>query len=296
MINIYIKKIEKEEFFEFYKKPKWLITFLWKIIQKANLVFKKQIDENKKIYFITNIEKESTYKKLKKKLQKEKTQTQKIQIILSKKLKQYKENFKDCKVINGTQTYINALESILKKVLQENPIQMQDIYILTNRYSEQSITIIRNLIQKVKTMNIITQEIQKYKTLEEMMQEKGIAISISNNKKKSLKKAKIIINLDFSNEQINKYVIFRNAILINLSQEKITSLKGFEGIIVQDIHVYLEQQEWLKQNRILENFRQLEVYESVANSKQKVKVTKLYGNNGEINEKEIRNWQKILTN
>lgn len=296
MINIYIKKLEKEDFFEFYKKPKWLIKFFWKIIQKSNLVFKKEIDENKKIYFIANIEKKSTYKNLKKKLQKEKTKTQKIQIILSKKLKQYKENFKDYKVIDGRQTYINALESVLKKILQETPIQMQDIYILTNRYTEQSINIIRNLIQKVKTMNIITQEIQKYKTLEEMMQEKGIAICIANNKKKSLKKAKIIINLDFSNEQIKNYIIYRNAILINLSQEKITSLKGFEGIIVQDIDIYLENQEWLTQNKILEDFRKIEIYETIANSKQKIKVDKLYGNNGEIDEKEIGNWKKILTN
>ena len=54
----------------------------------------------KKIYFIPNIEKESVYKKLYKKLEKEKTQTQKIQIILSKKLKQYKEYLKQYKIVD----------------------------------------------------------------------------------------------------------------------------------------------------------------------------------------------------
>lgn len=296
LINIYIKELEKEEFFKFHKIPKWAKKITWKVMKSLNLILKKEIEENKKIYFIPNIQKERVYKKLKKKLEREKTQTQKIQIILSKRMKQYQEYLKEYKIVDGKQSFINGVEEVLEKVLQENPIQMQDIYILTNKYSEQSMHIIRKLAQKVKTMNIITKEIEKYRTLEEMMQEKGIAMCVANNKKKSLKKAKIIINLDFPKEEIIKYAIFRNAMLINLTQGKITNLKGFEGIIVQDIQLKLEETEWMRENKLLENFRQLEVYESIENLKQKVQVSKLYGNNGQIDEKELRNWQKILTN
>lgn len=296
MINIYIKELEKQEFLEFYKLPKWTRKFAWKIVKILNLILRKEIDENKKIYFIPNIEKESVYKKLYKKLEKEKTQTQKIQIILSKKLKQYKEYLKQYKIVDGKQSFIKLIEKILLKVLEENPLQMQDIYILTNRYCEQSIFIIKKLSQKVKTMNIITKEIEKYKTLEETLGEKGIAICIANNKKKSLKRAKIIINLDFSKEELSKYAIFRNALIINIAQDKLTNLKGFEGIIVQDIEVYFKENEVLNKNKLFENFRQLEIYESISNSNEKIQISKLYGNNGQISEKELRNWQKILTN
>lgn len=296
MINIYIKELEKQEFLEFCKLSKWTRNFAWKIVKILNLILKKEIDENKKIYFIPNIEKESVYKKLQKKLEKEKTQTQKIQIILSKKLKQYKEYLKQYKIVDGKQSFIKAVEEILLKILEENPMQMQDIYILTNRYCEQSTFIIKKLSQKVKTMNIITKEIEKYKTLEEMLGEKGIAICIANNKKKSLKRAKIIINIDFSKEELSKYTIFRNALIINIAQNKLTNLKGFEGIIVQDIEVYLKENEVLNKNKLFENFRQLEIYESISNSNEKIKISKLYGNNGQISEKELRNWQKILTN
>lgn len=296
MINIYIKELEKQEFLEFYKLPKWTRKFAWKIVKILNLILRKEIDENKKIYFIPNIEKESVYKKVCQKLEKEKTQTQKIQIILSKKLKQYKEYLKQYKIVDGKQSFIKAVEEILLKVLEENPLQMQDIYILTNRYCEQSIFIIKKLSQKVKTMNIITKEIEKYKTLEEMLGEKGIAICIANNKKKSLKRAKIIINIDFSKEELSKYAIFRNALIINIAQDKLTNLKGFEGIIVQDIEVYFKENKVLNQNGLFENFRQLEIYESISNSNEKIQISKLYGNNGQISEKELRNWQKILTN
>ena len=233
MINIYIKELEEEEFLGFYKIPKWGKFFIWNIIKKLNFVHRKEIEENKKIYFVPNIDKEKVYKKINKKLEKEKTETQKIQIILSKKLKQYQKYFKKYKIVDGKQTFIRGIEEILEKILQENPMEMQDIYILTNKYIEHSIYVIRKLAPKVKTINVITKEIEKYKNLEEVMQEKGIAICVANNKKKSLKKAQIIINFDFSKEEINNYSMFRNAVLINLTQEKITNLKGFEGIIMQ---------------------------------------------------------------
>lgn len=296
MINIYIKELEKEEFFEIIKFPKWTRSFIWKVIKKLNIILKKEIEENRKIYFITNVKRESTYKKIKKKLEKEKIQTQKVQIILAEKLKQYRDNLKEYKILDGKPVFINNIEEILKEVLDKNPIELQDIYILSNKYSQQSIEIINKLILKIKTMNIITNEIQKYKTLEEIMQEKGFSICTANNKRKSLKKAKIIINLNFTKEELNKYTIFRNAMILNINQEKLTNLKGFEGIIIQDIEVELRQAEWIKQSKLLENFRSLEVYESITNFNQKIQVSKLYGNNGQINEKELRNWQKILTN
>ena len=73
-------------------------------------------------------------------------------------------------------------------------------------------------------------------------------------------------------------------------------MKGFEGIIVQDIEVYFKENEVLNKNKLFENFRQLEIYESISNSNEKIQISKLYGNNGQISEKELRNWQKILTN
>lgn len=294
MINIYIKELEKQEFLEFYKLPKWTSNFVWKIVKILNLILKKEVEEDKKIYFIPNLEKENVYKKLNKKLKKEKTKTKKIQIILSKKLKQYKDYLKQYKIVDGKQSFINALEEILLKVLGENPLQMQDIYILTNKYCEQSIFIVKKIATKVKTMNIITKEIEKYKILEEMLEEKGIAVCVANNKKKSLKRAKIIINMDLTKEELSKYVIFRNALIINIAQDKLTNLKGFEGIIVQDIEINLKENEGLKYNNVLENFRQLEIYESISNSNEKIQISKLYGNNGQISEKELRNWQKNI--
>lgn len=301
LINVYIKELEKKEEAEIsYSIPKWAKNLLLKIMIKVNWVIVKKIDENKKIYFIAKIDKQSVYKRIRKRLEKEKTQTQKLQIILSNPIKKYQTYFEGYKIVEGRTTFIASLEDILKKILQDIPLALQDVYILTNHYSEKSITIIKELAWKVKTINIITREIGKYKNLEEMMQEQGLNMCIANNKKKSLKKAKIVINIDFTNEELNQYTIFRNAILINTTREKLTNLKGFDGIIIQNMEIELEKEEkqWIEQIGLGDAFQQLEVYESLqeGKKKRKIKISSLYGNNGQINEKELRNWQKILTN
>lgn len=286
MVTIYIKELTKDEI-------QSINNIKWKIIKKLNIIQTKQIGKSQKIYLIPNLNKTSVYKKVIKKIEKEKTKTEKVQIVLSNSIKKYQQYFKKCKIIDGKSIFFNSVEKILEKVLQGNLLLLQDLYILANNFQEKNINLIRNLAPKVRTVNIVTKEIEKYKIIEEMLQESGVPIVITNNKKKSLKKSKIIINLDFSQEELSEYIIFRNAVIINLTQEKLTKLKGFCGITIRDIDLNLnnEQIEFIKQN-YLENFRQIEIYESLPALIRTIdnpEVSKLYGNNGEISNKELEN-------
>lgn len=297
---IYIKKLEKKEEIHWLETlPNWLKNRIWNIIKKRNILLKKQIDENRIIWLIPNIEKQNSDKKLRRKLEMEKLQTQKLQIILSKEIKPYQAYFKGYSIIDGRKPFFCAIESILETIMQKQPMAMQDIYVLTNRYQEQPINLIKKLTPNVKSMNIITKEIEKYTILEELMQEQGMVVSVSNNKRKSLKRAKIIINFDFSKEELQEYILYRNALLITVPQEKVSNLKGFEGIIIQDVAIEWgeKQLEWIRQNQLEHSFRPLEIRESLKEGnlqKETLQVTKLYGNNGQINEKELQNWRKNI--
>lgn len=300
MRYLYIKKLEKKEEIDWLDTlPNWIKKCIWNTIEKMNILLKKQIDENRVIWFIPNIEKQNSDKKIRNKLEKEKLQTQKLQIILSKEIKPYQSYFKGYAIIDGRKTFFCAIDSILEKIMQKQPMVMQDIYVLTNRYQEQHINLIKKLTPNVKSMNIITKEIEKYRIVEELMQEQGMVISVSNNKRKSLKKARLIINLDFSKEELKEYTIYRNALLITIPQEKVSNLKGFEGIIIQDVEIEWEEKqiEWIRQNQLENSFRPLEMKESLKEGKlqkETIQVTKLYGNNGQINEKELQNWRKNI--
>ena len=87
-----------------------------------------------------------------------------------------------------------------------------------------------------------------------------------------------------------------------MSKEKLVNLKGFEGIIIDNIDINLEENEIkdiLEKNNIINNFKNVEIYKTLTETEKrnaKIKVNKLYGNNGELNQKEVINMQKILTN
>lgn len=303
MINIYIKELEEKDTIEMYTKfPKFIKKAIILFHAKLNKIIVKEIDENNKIYLIPNINKKMVYKKIRNKVEKEKTKTQKVQAILQGKLKKYKDELYNIKIIDGKDAMSEQIENILNYILGNNPIELQDIYILTNNYDESSVSIIKKLAVKAKTMNIITKSIEKYRTLEKILEEKGIVLNIANNKKKSLKKAKIIINLNLSKDEINTYQLFRNSIIINLSKEKLINLKGFEGTIIDNIDISLENNDTndiLEKSNIINNFKKVEIYQTLTETEKrnvKIKVNKLYGNNGELNQKEVINMQKILTN
>ena len=303
MINIYIKELEEKDTIEMYTKfPKFIKKAIILFQAKLNKIIVKEIDENNKIYLIPNINKKMVYKKIRNKVEKEKTKTQKVQAVLQEKLKKYKDELYNIKIIDGKDAMSEQIENILNYILGNNPIELQDIYILTNSYDESSVSIIKKLAVKAKTMNIITKNIEKYRILEAILEEKGIVLNIANNKKKSLKKAKIIINLNLSKDEINTYQLFRNSIIINLYKEKLINLKGFEGTIIDNIDISLENNDTndiLEKSNIMNNFKKVEIHQTLTETEKrnvKIKVDKLYGNNGELNQKEVINMQKILTN
>lgn len=301
MITVYIKRLKKDDKIDDLKKvPKFLHKMLINITKRTNNFYTNTIDEDKKIYLIIDENNKNIYKNIIKKLKNEKTKTKKVQIVLEDDLKEYIDYFSEFKILNGKDFMNNNVKAILEKILENTPMALQDVFILTNKYNEQSIRMIKNIGQEFKSVNVISKEIEKYKTLEDILESEIIVFSIANNKKKSLKKAKIIINMDFSNEQLQEYNICRSAIIVNLSKEKIKDLKSFEGIIVQNVEIELEdsEKEIFKENNIIEEFKKVELYESISTKKiQDVKrIKKIYGNNGEIDKKELINIRKILTN
>lgn len=62
-------------------------------------------------------------------------------------------------------------------------------------------------------------------------------ISVSNNKKRSLQKAKIIINFDLGQDDFCNYQINRNAVIINLSNNVIKMEKSFNGIVINSMEI-----------------------------------------------------------
>ena len=161
-------------------------------------------------------------------------------------------------------------------------------------------------------MNVVTMQIQNYMQLEEKWEkEKGILITVSNNKRKSLKKAKWIVNFDFTAEQLATYNLYRNAVILNMTDESLKGLTAFEGITVQQVEIKVKEElegQWKEKGLDTQVFDTLELYETrilrentYAQNVRKaeeneVKVIHLIGNNGRIAQKELLGKKIFLTN
>ena len=236
-------------------------TFLERILTKIRI-------ENNRI--IIPIEKELTEKKQEKLAQKtikllNKSSSKKI--VVSKKIGQYEKymNILKAKYINvdGKWLYKMLVPEIIEYILKKENLKKEEtsLHILVNDATDVAVQNILEFAKEYKTITIITNHIEKFKKIEEkIFEESGINISIMNNKKKSLSRAKIIINFDFPKELINQYTINEKAIILNLPGKLKINKKRYEGKIIQGYEI--KSKEDSNYNQELDKFYPKSIYES----------------------------------
>lgn len=155
----------------------------------------------------------------------------------------------------------DVLEYIIKKVKNLKKEEIP-ISIVVNDISEVEIYNIKYLIKNYKKINIITNHIEKFKKLEdEILQTQGIMINVGNNKRKGMAKSKIILNLDFPSELINKYNISEDAIIINFQGNVKIKKKRFNGININDYEIEIKNSEDIDYSK-MEKFYAKDIYEA----------------------------------
>ena len=195
---------------------------------------------------IDNKKGEVLAKKIKKILEKTNCRT----IILSKYLKRQEEfmkliNMYEINVIDGRWLFLVLLDKVLEYIVGKRNLEKKEtnVGILVNQnICDYVIENIKQISKKYKNVNIVTPYIEKFKKIEEeILEESGIVITISNNKKKSLKRANIILNIDFNEEELNKYNIPDEAIIINISGDIEINKKRFNGLNINDYEISFEK-------------------------------------------------------
>ncbi len=212
---------------------------------------------------------------------------------------------KNTNILDGRWLWNYLLEASLNYIVnqQKVPIQEQEIAIMTNDNSETNLKNIIQLSQKVKHMNIITNHFNQFKPIEEYLYSKlGIMITITNHKKKALKRSNIIINLDFTEEELNQYNLPYQATILNINEEIKIYSKKFSGVNIINYKIRLPKEyiEMFEQYNMLEEFDHNILYESILYGKdnydnivKKIKENKsqidyLMGRNGIIQSREYK--------
>ena len=149
-------------------------------------------------------------------------------------------------IVDGRWLYEVISDKVLDYVINKKDLTKEEIQlsILVNDLSDIMLDKIKVLADQYKKINIVTNHIEKFKRIEEkLLNENGVIITVTNNKRKSLIKSKIILNVDFPNELINKYRICEDAIIVNIKHEvKIKNNKYY--------YLYDEQEKGFKETDV----------------------------------------------
>lgn len=261
-----------------------------------NKIIKLKIKgENGIIY--SNLNKEKNIKKVVKKIMKNEI----THVILTKELTKNKSlitalNANQIKIFDGKELVKYLSIDILDYIIDKKTINKEEteIAITTNEINDLSIETIKILAKQYKKLTVVTNYIQKLKKLEnEIFERDGVIIVVSNNQKKCLQRAQIILNMDFNKEVLNKYRISEKAIIVNLEGNMMIDSKRFNGIVINDYEIivgkedliWIDDMEKYEKKDILESIIYLkDTYKNITTKikSSKVKIKELYGINGKI--------------
>lgn len=263
------------------------------MMSKYNMI--ERIMDNKKeiliIYKIPEKNEEKVLKNINNMIIKITYENKNIKVILSKQIKYLMKKCKNVHnikklysilqdSINNKEIYIDFLNEIIKSItkLREETPEEQSIYILINSNNTKYRNLLEKIIPNYKMTNIVTQNIKEFKTFEKNAEENFEPVSVLNNKRKSIAKAQYIINIDFEEKDLINYCINRTAVIFNINNTKIKNLKNFDGIIINNINIKKENQEFDLKDEYIGSETQVKfILEEIENHKYE-----LIGNNGKI--------------
>lgn len=172
-------------------------------------------------------------------------------------------------IADGKWLFEVLLLEITKYIIEKKQIEKVHISILINDLTEVEIENIKILSNEFKSINIVTNHIEKFRNLQNSLEEKGIILTVTNNRKRSLMKSNIILNIDFPEELINKYNINDDAIIVNVRAKVKINKKRFNGLNISDYEIDFRDDK--KDIKVLEDrFLLKDVYEAKLYRKQKV--------------------------
>ena len=224
------------------------INFLRKI-KKLKYVFGniKRIESDDKIEYICYTVQNKEEKMLRK-IENRVRKNINTNIILSRRIKEIasnKENIEIYQNVNkiiknskeNKSIYRDFFKTVIKSVIERKKeiLEEQSLSILIGTKDYNNTQLISELITQYKMINIVTSNRNQFAGLEEEAEQNFEPISVLNNKRKSLRNAKYILNVDFSGEKIKEYSIDRTAIIFNVADTKIDKLMYFDGNIINNV-------------------------------------------------------------
>ena len=150
-------------------------------------------------------------------------------------------------VIDGKWLFSVLSDRVLDYIVNKKNLKKEEVnvsFLVNKDYSDYLIENIKKVVNTYKSINIVTPNLGKFKKLErDILEKEGTMITVTNNKKKSLMRSKIILNVDFKTNEINKYNIPDDSIIVNFKGDVDINKKRFNGLNINDYEISYENSE-----------------------------------------------------
>ena len=188
-------------------------------------------------------------------------------VIVSNNLKEDKDFInllysKQIDVIQGRYLFKILVNKIIENICNQHNIKQSDsqISVTVNNINSWAIKLIEDVSKKFKIVNVATNKTNYLKNLQKkLFDENGVIMTITNNKKKALVNAKLVINVDFPEEMINKYTINDEAIILNLEENIKIKKKRFNGKIINDYNIMLKKDSELGKSLLKDEYKNFDI-------------------------------------
>lgn len=211
------------------------------------------------------------------------------------------------KVVNGKKLMEFMEYDIVKYVLdkQNADTKKEDIYIVFKRDSNLNLDFLKRFLENFRLVNIVTNDVDKLKNIQDnLLDNEGILISVSNNKRKALKRAKYILNINLTKEELEKYRINREAIIVNIGENVKYDEPCFDGVNINYFKISCPDEYLERFEQVGSQFDLAQMYESILLQdrvdktkleavysrikEDNIKIVELIGNNGPISDQELQ--------
>lgn len=147
-------------------------------------------------------------------------------------------------IINGKILFKILITKLLKYIIEQSNKDEKEIKIAIMQNGSSN-EVIRDIVENfsfLKSISIITNNPEYFQLFKEKIyEEKGLVITLTNNKRRSMLRSDIILNIDFPEELVNKYVLNDYAIIVNFEEKINIFKKRFNGRIINNYSIELKK-------------------------------------------------------
>ncbi len=206
-------------------------------------------------------------------------------------------------IVTGNRLYVALARKVMSDICEIIDIQMEtvNISVLSHEFSIENLDLVKYISKSVKHLTIVTENKERFENmLEPLFQNDGIAITVLKSENCSIKRSHFIINIDYTEEEIKKLVLPKEAIIISIKNKIFSLRKNFCGLIINDLDIYLGKE--------IFNFRTLSLceayiydYKKKAKDNEKIfekskyKINGYIGTKEKISEEELKRVSKMFT-